>query len=154
MITIPAIASMTFGTKLALAATGATIAVCVVARARPSTLVRVAEDGVLGMGKASADAVKAGVHKATEFGHTVRMEMRARQIDRLQQAISIEAEQLRDMDPEARAKLAADEARIFARADELRKEREGKPTTRAKKRAYKRASKRQPASPAGSTVTA
>lgn len=119
------IASLSLGTKLALAAAGATVAVCVVARARPSTIVRCGEDLGIGAAKAAAERARLSAEAAKRFGRSVRVEYRARQIDKLQAALEAEARVLRDMPADKRAELAATEAAIFARAEELKAAREG-----------------------------
>lgn len=96
---------------------GAAAAVLVLARQRPSTLIRLAEDTVLVVPKAVARRAKSVVR-------STKIEYQARLIARAQQAVAIEAATLRAMPEEQRAKFAADQAAIFARAEELRRERE------------------------------
>lgn len=93
------------------------VGVCLLVRARPSTLVRVVED-------AAIKAPKNVARRAKRIKHDVTIEYKARQIDKLQRAVAVEAATLRAMSDEQRAALAADEAAIFRRAEELRAQRE------------------------------
>lgn len=102
---------------------GIAAAVLVLARQRPSTLVRLAEDGVAGTGKLIAAAPKAVVRSAKRVARSTKVEYQARLIARAQEAVAVEAATLRNMTPDVRAKFAADQAAIFARAEELRLER-------------------------------
>jgi hypothetical protein len=105
-------------------------------KARPSTVLRVAEDATIG----AAEHTYSGVRK---LGTAIRHEYRARQIDALQRAVEKQAKHLRDLSPDQRAQLAADEAAIFSRVAELRAKRDGEqpPRKPAAPRKHRRASR-------------
>lgn len=131
----PALAAAPLAAKATIIATTLGACACIALKSRPSTLIRVAEDGAIGAGKAIARAPKAVVRGTKRLAHETSLEYRARVIDKLQRAVTQQADELRNMDPEARAKLAADEAAIFRRADELRAKREAKSAKRKAPRA-------------------
>jgi len=106
----------------------------VLLKARPSTLLRVAEDATIG----AASTVTNGARK---LGNAVRIEYRARQLDAAKRAISKEAAKLRDLSPAQRAALAADEAAIIDRAEELAAKRDGKPAAKPQPAKPRRASR-------------
>jgi hypothetical protein len=122
----PAIAAAPLAVKAAIVTATIGACACVALKSRPSTLIRVAEDASIKVGKVVGSAPLAVVRGTKRLAHETTLEYRARQIDKLQQAVTRQAAELRDMEPEARAKLAADEAAIFRRAEELRAKREAK----------------------------
>ena len=141
---LPAFIAAPLAIKAAIVTVTVGACACVVLKSRPSTLIRVAEDASIKAGKAVAAAPMNLVRGAKRLGHETSLEYRARQIDLLQQAVVTQAVELRNMAPEKRAQMASDEARVFARAEELRAKREGR---QAKDKAPR-------ASRAGRSVTA
>ena len=123
---VPAIAAAPLAAKIALTAATIGACACVALKSRPSTLIRVAEDASIKVGKVVGGAPLAVARSAKRVARETSLEYRARQIDKLQQAVTRQAADLRAMSPEDRAKLAADEAAIFRRVDELRMAREAK----------------------------
>lgn len=85
----------------------------VASKLRPSHIVRSVEDGVLAASSKVANGTKNAVR-------AVRVEYNAREIDKMQRKVEKLAVKVRQMDPEERAQLAAEEAAILARAEELR----------------------------------
>lgn len=102
-----------------LAPIAAGVALCVIWRARPSTLLRVVEDTTIAVPKAIAK-------RAKRFKADLKIEYEARLINKLQEKISIEAATLRNMSEADRQALAKQQALIFARAEQLRVERDAK----------------------------
>lgn len=93
---------------------GAAVAALVVAKGRPSTLFRLAEDGVVSVGR--------GVARSTSrFVHKVDIEMQARQLARGRRNVERQAARLKSMSAAQRAQLDADTAEIIKRANELKK---------------------------------
>jgi len=91
---------------------------------RPSNIVRGAENVVIGAGKLVARGATGTVSGTKRLARATQVEYRARQIEKAQRAVSDEIEALRTMSPDERAELAAMQAAVLARAEELRTQRE------------------------------
>lgn len=91
---------------------------CVALRARPSTIIRLGEDGLLNTTRRIGD-------KARSAKNAVRREYRARMLDAASRQLERDMAMMRKLSPKQRDALAKDEAAIFARAEELREQREG-----------------------------
>ena len=91
--------------------------VCYIWKCRPSTALRVIEDTALKVPKAIG-------RKARSAKHAIKQEYRARMLVKMQETISNEQLALRAMSPAQLKQLAKDQAEVFARAEELRAERE------------------------------
>lgn len=101
--------------------------VCAIWRARPSTIIRVVEDVIV-------DSSVAVARSAKRTTRSVRLEYNARLINKLQEKIAVEAIHLRSMPEDERAALAAEQAAIFRRAEELRAQRAAKQARKEAKR--------------------
>lgn len=90
------------------------VAALVVAKGRPSTLFRLAEDSVVGSGKYVARRFK-------RLKHDVSIEMTARQLAKARRNVEAEDKRLRSMSKAQRAQYNADVRAITKRAAELAK---------------------------------
>lgn len=110
-----------------------------VVAARPSNIVRGAENIVIGTGKLIARGATGTVRGTKRLARATSVEFKARQIEKAQRAIAEEVEAMRNMSPEERRELAAMQTAVLARAEELRLQREAEQTERdmAKHRAEK-----------------
>lgn len=117
----------------------------VVSVIRPSTAVRLVEDGVIGTGKLVVRGAKRVGQGAKRAAHETKIEYKARALDRARASVQAEAEALRELSPDELRALAEEQARILARAEELRAQREGvsaepvPPPRKAAKRGARRA---------------
>lgn len=91
--------------------------------ARPSVVMYMAEDVVIGGAKAVGRGASCVVQGTKNAVRAVRVEYSARTIDRAKRQIEREAEVLRTMSPEEIAEIAEMQAAILARAEELHQQR-------------------------------
>lgn len=108
----------------------ATFAAAKLGHFRPSTYIRLAEDGVL-------SATRKATTKAKQLPKQVRTEYAARKIEAAQRALEVTFEQLEGMTPEERREYDAAQLMILQRVAELRAARRAKRVVqpRAKRRA-------------------
>lgn len=91
--------------------------------ARPSVVLYMAEDAVIGGAKAVGRGAKRVAQGTKGAVRAVKVEYSARAIDRAKRQIEREAEALRDLSPEEIAEVAEMQAAILARAEELHQQR-------------------------------
>ncbi len=96
----------------------ATVGGMVLTRLRPSRIVRGVEDGVVAASSKVASTTSSAVR-------AVRVEYSARKIDALRRDVEKAAKKMRALDAAERARLAAEQADILDRAEQLAAERGG-----------------------------
>ena len=92
---------------------------CAITKVRPSTLIRVAEDGVVNLAQGAKRKVRSAKNK-------VSVEYNARMIDKLQRRVEADMSAIAEMTVEQRREVEKQQAAVFARANELRAKREAK----------------------------